>query len=159
MFGRCQHHREENPPPLSPALGCSRCPTEALQESEGNLCAPYPAPSYHNPSVFAPSQFWSRTKGHFVCIQHMCGDLQCLSGRTDPCCCAYCCHLECCLGPDSWGGWEVAGPQMKSQPSFDHQLAEDRLRAPRGDMNPGDSLPPHCTPCSIVEFFTDTLGR
>ena len=45
---------------------------------------------------------------------------------------------------------------MKSQPSFDHQLAEDRLRSPRGEMNPGDSLPPHCTPCSIVEFFTDT---
>lgn len=35
----------------------------------------------------------------------------------------------------------MAGPQMKSQPSFDHQLAEDRLRAPRGEMNAGNSLP------------------
>lgn len=38
---------------------------------------------------------------------------------------------------------------MKSQPSFDHQLAEDRLRAPRGEMNAGNSLPP-TAPSSIV---------
>ena len=156
MFGRCQHHHEEAPPPQPLPSGARCAPPQPLRNLRAAFVPPTPLLRTTAPSVLAPSQFWSRSKGHFVCIQHMCGGLQSLSGRTDPYCCAYPCHLEHCLGPDSWGGWEVAGPQMKSQPSFDHQLAEYRLRAPRGEMNAGDSLPPHCTPSSIVEFFTDT---
>lgn len=56
----------------------------------------------------------------------------------------------CFLGPDSWAGRKVEEPWMKNQPSFGQQLAGGRLRAPRGEMNPGDTLSSQLPPCMIV---------
>lgn len=41
---------------------------------------------------------------------------------------------------------------MKNQPSFGHQLAGGRLRAPRGEMNPGDTLSSQLPPCTIADL-------
>lgn len=97
------------------------------------------------PQSWHPSQFWSRSKGPFhVHSAHVCGPSASV-WQDRPMLLCISLPFGTLPGSRQLGWVEVAGPQMKSQPSFDHQLAEDRLRAPRGEMNAGNSLPPHCT--------------
>lgn len=85
-----------------------------------------------------PAEFWSGTQGHFTRTGACAGPSGRLGG-ADPGCSARP-SVGRCPSTDRWVGRDVGEAQSKNQ------RAEDVLRAPRGEMTPRDTPPPHPRP-------------